>query len=89
MIVVRKKKLAILAHKILAHSAQILQASIDPLGCAGGNSSEARNKFYKKDRIEHARKDSREHNIADVFNRAMDSSDSLLSTIYLKNRNFS
>ncbi|XP_075157460.1 uncharacterized protein LOC142230712 [Haematobia irritans] len=73
-------------HKILAHSFQILQASIVPLGCAGENASEARNKFYKKDRIEHARKDSREHNIMDIFNRALDSSDPLLSSIYLKNR---
>lgn len=48
-------------HKILAHSSQIAQASIVPLGCAGENASEARNKFYKKDGIEHARKDSREH----------------------------
>ena len=53
------------------------------LGCAGEYASEARNKFYKKERIEHARKDSREHNIADVFNRAMDSSDALLSNPYL------
>ncbi|KAI8125494.1 hypothetical protein CVS40_4198 [Lucilia cuprina] len=73
-------------HKILAHSAQILQVSIVPLGCAGENASEARNKFYKKDRIEHARKDSRVHNITDVFNRAMDSSDPLLSSIYIKKR---
>lgn len=73
-------------HKILAHSSQIVQASIVPLGCAGESASEARNKFYKKDRIEHARKDSREHNISDVFNRAMDSSDPFLSSICLKNR---
>ncbi|XP_046808102.1 uncharacterized protein LOC124420131 [Lucilia cuprina] len=52
----------------------------------GENASEARNKFYKKDRIEHARKDSRVHNITDVFNRAMDSSDPLLSSIYIKKR---
>lgn len=73
-------------HKILAHSSQIVQASIVPLGCAGESASEARNKFYKKDRIEHARKDSREHNISDVFNRAMDSSDPFLSSNCLKNR---
>lgn len=73
-------------HKILVHSSQILQASVVPLGCAGENASEARNKLYKKDRIEHARKDSREHNLMDVFNRAMDSSDPILSSICLTNR---
>ena len=38
--------------------AQTLQTSIVPLGCADENASHAINKFYKKDRIEHARKDS-------------------------------
>ncbi|XP_049312286.1 uncharacterized protein LOC125778464 [Bactrocera dorsalis] len=73
-------------HKILVHSAQIMEASLVPVGCLGENASEARNKFYKKDRIAHARKNSRSNNIVDVFNRAMDSSDPLLSSICLNNR---
>ncbi|XP_039969845.1 uncharacterized protein LOC120781694 [Bactrocera tryoni] len=73
-------------HKILVHSAQIMEASLVPIGCLGENASEARNKFFKKDRIAHARKNSRSNNIVDVFNRAMDSSDPLLSSICLNNR---
>lgn len=57
-----------------------------PLGFLAENASEARNKFYKKDRIAHARKDSRVHNMIDVYGRAMDSSDPLLSSLCLQNR---
>ncbi|XP_039948592.1 uncharacterized protein LOC120766910 [Bactrocera tryoni] len=62
-------------HKILVHSAQIMEASLVPVGCLGENASEARNK-----------KNARSNNIVDVFNRAMDSSDPLLSSICLNNR---
>lgn len=73
-------------HKILIHGSQILEAAVLPLGFLAENASEARNKFYKKDRIAHARKDSRVHNMIDVYGRAMDSSDPLLSSLCLQNR---
>lgn len=73
-------------HKILVHSHQIIEASLLPLGCLGENASEARNKFYKKDRIGHARRDTRIHNLLDIYHRAMDTSDPYISSICLSVR---
>jgi len=73
-------------HKVLMHGYQIIEASILPLGVLGENASEARNKYYKSDRRLHARKSSRQNNMAVVFHRAMDSSDPLVSSIYLTKR---
>jgi hypothetical protein len=56
-------------HKVLIHGKEILLNSILPLGNFGEDAAESRNKFYKKDREMHARKDSRIHNLTDVFNR--------------------
>ena len=57
-------------HKVLVHWA----ASSLPLGCLGENASKACNKFYKKNRLSHARQNSRLNILTDVFCRAMDSS---------------
>jgi len=73
-------------HKVLAHGAQIIAASSLPLGCLAENASEARNKFYKKDRRSHARQNSRINTMTDVFCRALDSSDPLVSSIYIQQR---
>lgn len=73
-------------HKILVHGFQIIAASVLPVGSLGENASEARNKFYKEDRRSHARRDTRLHNLTDVYNRAMDTSDPFLSSIFLKKR---
>jgi len=50
------------------------------------NASEARNKIYKKDRLSHARKNSRINTMTDLFHRAIDSLDPLLSSVCLKER---
>ncbi|XP_036342685.1 uncharacterized protein LOC118751966 [Rhagoletis pomonella] len=73
-------------HKILIHGAQIIAASVVPLGCLGESASESRNKYYKSDRRSHARQNSRTNNMADVFQRAMGSSDPFLSSISLNKR---
>ncbi|XP_043867476.1 uncharacterized protein LOC122757883 [Drosophila mojavensis] len=73
-------------HKILVHGHQIMDNCIVPVGVLGENASEARNKIYKNDRKSHARKSSRLENISDVFNRALDSSDPLISSLSLKER---
>lgn len=44
------------------------------------------NKLYRNDRKSHARKCSRLENLTDIFNRALDSSDPLLSSLILKER---
>lgn len=43
-----------------------------------------KNKFYKRDKELHARKSSRKNNLEGLFNRAMEVSDSLVSTVSLK-----
>lgn len=57
-----------------------------PLGFLGEDAAESRHKIYKADRLHHARKSSRTNNILDIFNRAMDTSDPLISSINLSKR---
>lgn len=73
-------------HKILMHSSQIIRNSAFPLGMLGEEASEARNKNYKNFREFHSRKHNRIANLTDVFNRALDSSDPILSTMCLNSR---
>lgn len=73
-------------HKILVHGFQIMESSVMPVGCLGENASEARNKCYKRDRRSHARQNTRVNNLTDVFNRSIDSSDPLVSSIFLNKR---
>ena len=73
-------------HKVLMLGYQIIKTSIVPVGCLSEHASESRNKVYKSDRSSHARKCSRLDNITDVLNTAMDSSDPLLATFCLKER---
>lgn len=73
-------------HKILIHSRQILEYSVLPVGFLGEDAAESRNKLYKHDRLFHARKSSRKNNLTDVFNRAMETSDPLISSVDLKKR---
>jgi len=42
-------------HKILVHGADIIRTSIFPIGMLGEEASEATNKFYKNDQINHTR----------------------------------
>lgn len=73
-------------HKVLVHGHQIIDNCFVPVGCLGEHASESRNKLYKSDRRRHARKCSRLDTMTDIFNRALDTSDPLLSSIYLKER---
>ena len=73
-------------HKVSIHAKQILENSVLPAGYFGEEASEARNKFYKRDREFFARKNSRINNFEDIFNRAMDTSDPVISRISLQYR---
>lgn len=73
-------------HKVLAHGAQIMMTSVLPVGILGEDAAESRNKLYKSDRLHHARKTSRVDTLTDVMNRALDTSDIIISTISLKKR---
>ncbi|CAL1671860.1 unnamed protein product [Lasius platythorax] len=52
----------------------------------GEEASEARNKDYKKYRQGRSRKHSRKANLEDIFYRAMDISDPIISTVGLQKR---
>ena len=73
-------------HKVLVHGKQILVNTILPVGYFAEDASESRNKLYKKDREMHARKDSRTHNLTDIINRALDTSDPIISSASLQTR---
>jgi hypothetical protein len=76
-------KMPVSLHKILIHSYQIVQVFPLPLGAFSEESAEARNKFYRRDRLNHARKSSRENNMKDLFNYQMYSSDPVISNMSL------
>jgi len=73
-------------HKLLMHGKDIIRCSILPLGFLGEEASEARNKFYKHDRLFHSRKMNRTFTMHDQFYRAMDSSDPKISSISIVER---
>ena len=54
-------------HKVLLHSRQIIASAVL--------------KIYKSDRLFHARKSSRVNNLRNVFNRVLDTSDTLISSL--------
>lgn len=78
--------MSVTLHKVLIHGPQIIASSVLPIGCFGENASEARNRFYKRDRRSYSRQCSRVNNLTDVFHRSMDSSDPLLSSLNINKR---
>ncbi|CAG9804114.1 unnamed protein product [Chironomus riparius] len=79
-------KLPATIHKILAHSSDIIMILPLSPGCFGEEGGESHNYFYKLARLMNARKTSRKENLMDVFYRAMDASDPVLSTKRLNTR---
>lgn len=73
-------------HKTLAHGAQVILNSSLPVGVLGEDAAESRNKYYRNDRLFHARKTSRIDNMADMFKRALVSSGIIISSISLQKR---
>lgn len=73
-------------HKIIVHSRQIMENTVLPVGCFGEEASESRNKIYKSDRLHHSRKHSRFESLGDVFKRALDTSDPVISSLNLSRR---
>ena len=63
------------------HSAEVVQQCLLPIGMLSEEAAEARHKHVRAFRLQHARKDSRTHNISDVFGRLLITSDPLLSSI--------
>lgn len=70
-------------HKLLDHGVEIIMNSILPPSYFCEEAAEAKNKLYRNDRENHARKTSRIHNLNDVFKRANLTSDPKISSISL------
>lgn len=68
------------AHKILMHGAEIIESISIPIGMLSEQAGESRNKFWRYDREHHTRKFYRKTTVLDLFHRALESSDPLLST---------
>lgn len=79
-------KIPATVHKVLAHAGSIIIHSPAPLGMLAEEAAECQHKLLKKSRTHHARKRSRVENLHDVFIRALNASDPLISSINLGNR---
>ncbi|XP_049304258.1 uncharacterized protein LOC125776435 [Bactrocera dorsalis] len=73
-------------HKVLIHSREIIENTALPMGFFGEQAAESRHQIYKADRLHHARRNNRTNNLLDIFNRAIDTSDPLISTFFLSKR---
>ena len=70
-------------HKILCHSKNIIMTLPLSPGFFYEEGAESCNKYYRQNRRYHSRKCSRRSNLLDVFNRALDSSDPIVSSAQL------
>ena len=70
-------------HKILCHSKNIIMTLPLSPGFFGKEGAESCNKYYRQNRRYHSRKCSRKSNLLDVFNRALGSSDPIVSSAKL------
>lgn len=73
-------------HKLLKHSSLIIQQFPLPIAYYSEEASEAWHKNYRKNLLVHARQNSRENRILDTFNRAVYTTDPLISLIYINHR---
>lgn len=77
-------------HKILLHGNKIIVAAVLPIGMLSEEAQEARNKDYRRYRLNHSRKFSRIATNEDVMNLLLVSSDPFINTIRqtTKTKNF-
>lgn len=73
-------------HKLLDHGSEIIINSILPPGFFSEEAAEAKNKHYRNDREDFARKTSRKDNMSDVFHRNLTTSDPKISALGLDHR---
>ncbi|CAG9840790.1 unnamed protein product [Diabrotica balteata] len=73
-------------HKMLIHGAQVIEQAILPIGQLSEEVAEARNKHFRKYRVDFSRKFSRIDCNRDVLNRLLLTSDPLISCSRSKNK---
>ena len=75
-------------HKILCHSKNIIMTLRLSPAFFGEVGAESYNKYYRQNRRYHSQKCSRKSSLFDVFNRALDSSDPIVSLAKLDIRSY-
>lgn len=73
-------------HKLLIHGPEILRKLPVPAGYMSEEASEACNKYYRRNRENHARKTSRVATTEDMFYRQLDNSDPVIASFRVANR---
>ncbi len=73
-------------HKMLRHGVDIARNFPLSLAYFAEDAAESMHKCYRKSSVSHARQNSRENRLKDVFNRAVDMSDPVISLTYLEKR---
>ena len=73
-------------HKVLVHGAAVIDAIPLLLGKLSEEAQEARNKDVRSYRLNHARKNTRLHNISDQFRYLLVTSDPFISSVNLEQR---
>lgn len=73
-------------HKLLSHSAAVVDACHLPIGLMSEEAAEAANKRLRQYRLRHTRKDSRLHTMSDLFGYLLVASDPLVSSLGLQRR---
>ncbi|KAF0307092.1 hypothetical protein FJT64_021505 [Amphibalanus amphitrite] len=73
-------------HKLLTHSAAVVDSCHLPIGTMSEEAAEAANKRLRQYRLGHTRKDSRVHTMSDLLGYMMVASDPLVSSLSLQRR---
>ena len=73
-------------HKVLIHGSDVAKSLILPVGMMSEEAQEARNKDVRDYRLQHTRKDSREHTMADQMGYLFVTSDPLISSSAVRSR---
>ena len=73
-------------HKLLSHSAAVVESCHLPIGVMSEEAAEATHKRVRQYRLRHTRKDSRIHKMSDLLCYLLVASDPLLSSLGLQRR---
>lgn len=68
-------------HRLLLHSAVVVEETILPIGAMSEEAAEALHKVVRRFRQHHTRKDSRIHTMSDLFHRLLVTSDPVISNL--------
>ena len=73
-------------HRLLIHSAEVVERCLLPIGMMSEEAAEARHKDLRVFRLRHTRKDSRLHTMSDLLGRLLVTSDPLISSLRQEER---